>query len=299
MGAPGINVGRWVACLTTGLALATPVQAETILERVLSMLDAQGFSGVFANVAENASRMVNLPRSLSQGDQVIIGFDASGAAVTALAHADGLRVDPATAGTLVSGLAAGIYPVGSSLYRLPPAGQLSLFEQDRAGQALALAREFLTTRIDGSIQFSAFAKVTEDPAVVATASLSVTLADPLVRSMSDKVASTVLGAVNSGAVLKGLDLGGGVPAEVSSLVAGANGHLERAMTAGARAQWVTTSPFGGSDTGAVLALNAAANTAEVTGALRIRIEAASARIGAITSTVIGAVNSGVVRTPGP
>lgn len=289
---------RAVVLAASTLLAAFPASSGTILERVLASLSAMepdGFRAVLANVAENAGSVMDRPRTLAKGDQVVIGFDVTGAPVTAEAGPLGLHIDSETASGLQSGLAAGIYPVGSALYRLPPAGQLSLFEADQAGHRLDLAHELLAARIDGSVRFQAFAEVSQDPALVAVRALSASLAAPD-GGAPGFVSTTVLGAVNSGSVLKGMELGSSLPPLVASVTAGADGQIMMATSGDALAVMSSSARFGSMNGGIGLAMNEAANGAAVDGSIAVAMAGLQGRIGALTTTVLGAVNTGIVRS---
>ncbi len=294
---------RKAALLATGLVLAAPVaQAESILVRVLNLIAASEplrLSAVFANVAENAGSLIESRRTLMEGDSVVIGFGSDGLPVTRIAGPLGLGVDAETAASLSGGLASGIYPLGSALWRLPPAGQLALWNEDQSGHALTEARALLAGRIDGGIDLIAFAQIVEDPRLVTVAALSVSLAEPVREAVDRRVQSMVLGAVNAGTVLQGLNFretGDIIQHQVSAVEAGSGRLVEAATSATSSALNAKITAFGAAPGITTLALNLAGNTATVDGAVHLMLRDVSARIGTLTTTVIGAVDDGTIRT---
>jgi hypothetical protein len=131
---------RIALCLFLTLPGTGFAQTESILDRVLLLVDSMGFgptSGYLMNVAVSAGAApVGDTRRLRAGDTVIVGYPAGGAAIRATADASGLIVTPDSANAMATGLSAGIYPLGSGLYSLPPAAHISLFQQDAQNRAL-------------------------------------------------------------------------------------------------------------------------------------------------------------------
>ena len=145
---------RSILCVAA-FTISPTCASASILERVIALLDAAyphiKASNISANIAENISNPTTRTRSLATGDRVIIGYDTTGTAVLGTADAFGVWVDRSQASALGSGVSAGLYPVGSAVYSLPPAGQLSIFDQSSSGGTLTPAQETVMTRIDGSI----------------------------------------------------------------------------------------------------------------------------------------------------
>lgn len=280
-------------------ALAQPAGAS-VLERVLRALDAMGppLTGVFANVA--AQGAPDAARVLRPGDRVIVGYAPGGAAVTALAGPEGLYLDPAQAAGLQTGLAAGLYPPGSALYALPPAGQLSLYQADRDDRALAQAREFLATRVDGSITTVMTGLTLPELALVHAGPGGGPGYDPA-GALAGRIEATVLGAVNTGQVVTALaidvvpqDPGGALFPALAGIAAGASQSVHQAQGEGVSALSARIGQLGGGPEGGVLMLNLAANEAEVLGRIETRISGQSARLGSMVATVLGAVNGGAI-----
>lgn len=278
------------------VASAPPARASgSILERVLRLIEAQDFAGVFINSAIAMEGLHDTALTLRPGQEVVVGFDALGNPVTATAGATGLVVDDAAAGGIVSGLARGLYPVGSALYSLPPAGQLSLWQQDAQGSALREARGLIAGRVDGRIGIAALADDLQFAQLGATA-----VTDRAVTAATGRVfASTVLGVSNAGTVLSGLTSEALVP-DLSSVTMGARGRIDQAIAAGGVEALAQSSRLiSGGDGPSLVALNLGSNAQDVTGAVRLQVERVAVRVGAITPTVLGAVNDGLIVAVAP
>lgn len=285
------------------LATASPLAASTILQEVLNalggMYDAPLIS-MFGNAAFNAPERISVATTLQPADRVIIGYDAVQNPVFGVASDTGLLVTPEQAAALQTGLAAGLYPQGSTLYRLPPAGQLSLFNQAADGAALARAEELLMTRIDGRVRNIVVGMLFPDlaPAAMVAAYDPVQIAD--MARLSPTIDSTVLGAVNTGTVITNVKvIVGGLPGGAnalgsSSVSVGANGLAGMARTKGAMALSAGVRQMGYDADSASVSYNIAMNAMDIDGRVRNEIRATNFRIGEITSTVIGAVNGGSI-----
>lgn len=274
----------------------------SVLERVLQLLDAAyphiKASGISANIAENTSNPIALNQTLKSGDSVVIGYDVTGTAIFGTADALGVLVAPTQAAALGSGVNARLYPIGSALYSLPPAGQLSIFEQASNGDVLSLAQETVMTRIDGSIT-NLVMTVTPTLAPDVTAfgsSMTSTYIDFSVMGMG----STALGAVNAGEiitnvqVLTGIDALGVKDIGLAHLNRGPNQSLNQAVAGDVLAISSRINQMGGSLNESVLSLNLATNSSEVTGRVQNTILGLNARVDNIVTTAIGAVNGGSI-----
>jgi hypothetical protein len=283
------------------LVTASPLAASTILQEVLNtlgeMYDAPLIS-MFGNAAFNAPERITVATTLKPADRVIIGYDAVQNPVFGVASDTGLLVTPEQAAALQTGLAAGLYPQGSTLYRLPPAGQLSLFNQAADGVELARAEEFLMTRIDGRVSNIVVGMLLPDlaPAAMVAAYDPVTIAGK--ARLPSTIDSTVLGAVNTGTVITNVEvIVGGLPGGandlgLSSVSVGANGLAGLARTKSAMALSAGVRQMGYDADIASVSYNIAMNAMDVDGRVRNEIRATNFRVGEITSTVIGAVNGG-------
>ncbi|MBR2655601.1 MAG: hypothetical protein IKD58_03760 [Loktanella sp.] len=274
--------------------------SASILERVLALLDSAyphiQASNISANIAENISNPTTRPRSLVTGDRVIIGYDSTGTAVLGTADTFGVFVDATQASALGSGVSAGLYPVGSAVYSLPPAGQLSIFEQSSDGSSLALAQELVMTRIDGSITnmlTSVTPRLTSDVTAFNSGMYSSYID---VSTMG----STALGAVNAGEiithiqVITGSDALGVAGIDLAQLSKGPNAAFDLALAGDISALTHRVSQMGGGINESMLALNIASNTSEVTGRVSNIIVGLNGSIGDIVTTTIGAVNGGMI-----
>ena len=281
-------------------AAAPACASASILERVIALLDSAyphiKASNISANIAENISNPTIQNRSLATGDQVIIGYDTSGTAVLVTADAFGVWVEPSLASALGSGVSAGLYPVGSALYSLPPAGQLSIFAQTSSGGTLTPAQETVMTRIDGTItnvMTSVTPRLTSDVTAFNSGMFSSYID---VSTMG----STALGAVNAGEiithiqVITGPDALGASGIELAHLGRGPNATFDQALAGEISALTHRVSQTGGGLNESALALNIASNMTEVTGRVSNIIVGLNGSIGDIVTTTIGAVNGGMI-----
>jgi hypothetical protein len=292
---------RSVGGLFAAIVAVSPSMASaSILERVLALLDAAyphiKASNIAANVAETISHPTIQNRSLSTGDRVIIGYDMTGTAVLGTADAVGVWVDPSQASALGSGVSAGLYPVGSAIYALPPAGQLSIFEQSSNGSSLPLAQETVMMRIDGSITNTLTAVMPK-----LTSNVSAFNSGSLWSELDvSRMGSTALGAVNAGEiithihVITGLEALGVNGIDLAHLGRGPNATFDQARTGEISALTDRVSQMGGGLNESMAALNIASNSAEVTGRVNTIIVGLNGSIGDIVTTTIGAVNGGKI-----
>lgn len=282
-----------------------PAAASTILQDVLATLG--GLYGapliaMFGNGAFNAPQSMTLAATLQPADQVIIGYDPLENPVYAIAGADGVLVTDAQASALHSGLAAGLYPAGSALYALPPAGQLSLYERSAQGAALARAEEMLMTRIDGHVTNIVTGMLFPDLAPTITPAMLVAAIEPAkiqgFANLAPRIDSTVLGAVNTGTVVTDIEVVvNKVPNHIeglgfSQISIGANGIAGMARTEASLAIQAGVRQMGVDARMAAISYNIASNAMGVNGAITNRISDTTMRIDRITATVIGAVNGG-------
>ena len=291
--------------LASAAVVLSAISAEaSILDSVLASIADMGISplsAVMANIAASAGPAVERERGLQPGDRVIVGYGPARAPILATAGAAGLFISETQAGGMgPGGLAAGLYPVGSALYALPPAGQLSLFAQAEDGRRLDRARELVLSRIDGSITNIVDGLLLPDlgPAAIVLAYDAGASRDLV---SIEEIHATVLGAVNAGEIVTQLDISwiqGQVDAQIDLSLAGvsigANLALQEVTTEAAQARSLSLSQLGGGPDAAALALNMSSNAMEVTGRVSNDISGQSARIATIVTTVLGAVNGGSV-----
>lgn len=289
------------------LGSGTPLAASTILQDVLAALG--GLYGgplvsMFGNGAFNAPQLTAVSVGLQAQDQVIIGYDPQQNPVYVTAGQTGLVVTPAQAASLQSGLAAGLYPPGSALYNLPPAGQLSLYDRAVDGVILARAEEMLMTRIDGHVSNIVTGMLFPDlaPTAIAAAQNPAQLLE--LENLAPKIDSTVLGAVNTGTVVSDIKVVvASVPDQLgglglSEIAIGANALAGLARTEDALAVQGGMRQLGGDLELASVSYNMAMNAMDVNGRITNQITATTMRVGEIASTVLGAVNGGSINLGG-
>lgn len=286
--------------LLPNLVFATPAQSTTLVE-VLRKIAAMGPSplgAVMMNASVNRPQNTRRPAQLQTGQTVIIGYDPSGAAVTAPAGATGVLINPSQAAQLGSGLAAGLYPIGSQLYSVPPAGQLSLYQADQRGNQLEQATTMALATIDGSIQNILTAALFPDLAEVGIRAIDVSYQATRGIAFED-LSTTVLGAVNSGKIISeirvdaivpdGATLLGTHPAIIGS---GAMIGLDQAIAGNVAALSVTQAAIGTQTDVSALILNLSQSASGINAQVSNMIDGQSASIRTITTTAIGAVNDG-------
>lgn len=270
-----------------------------VLERI-ARLGPSPLAAIMVNASVNAPLPQTVPRRMADGMRLIIGYDPAGNAVEATAGPDGLLVTPQTSALLQSGLAAGLYPIGSAVFSLPPAGQLSLYEADRNGARLERATEMLLAGVDGSVTTIIDGLLMPDLAPVQALARQVQTPDAHVLQL-DRVTTTVLGAVNSGEIVSSIRIDQLVDTATITIdidKAGiATGHsiaTGQAIAGNAQAHALTARQIGGEDGVSALLLNLSVNASEINGAVITEIRNQTTHISSITTTVIGSVNSGLV-----
>lgn len=297
--------------IATGFAFlaatgAVGVGNASILEEVLFRIDLMGtspLSAVMVNLAENIATSRSAPRTLQPGEQVIVGYDRNGSAIALQAGPAGVMVPPELAANMSTGLQAGLYPVGSHLYQVPPAGQLSLYEQSRDGEALSRAQALLMSRVDGSITTVISGVMLPELAPAQLARVYDGHQDTDALGL-DSIRSTTLGAVNTGQILTNVTakwqadaLTPDIGVRLAEVSMGASTQLAEAMITTAGASSLSTHELGGTR-GAALVLNQATNGTAIAGQITTIVQSQSVRIDEILTTAIGAVNAGAIN-PGP
>lgn len=274
--------------------------SETLLERIIPLIqeiENVHFESIHANIAENApTGLMDTSRTLAPGDQVIVGYDANGQPNFLTVGLDGLYITEQDTLNHVRGLPPGYYPIGSMLFQLEPGAQLSLYNSDADGQMLELARELIFAGIDGRITSHITGAVLQDLTDLMAAQVNYDEAFDI-----GEVQSTVLGAVNTGQIVTNVtvdyrpDLDAAqINIPPSSIFTGHSGELQTAINSGTFAVQSAHVATGGSAEAAVIGINIATNTSEVTGAVLTRIQSRSASIQNLVTTAIGAVNGGIV-----
>ncbi len=279
----------------------------SILEQVLLRIDLMGnspLSAIIVNLAENIATPMQTALSLQPADLVIVGYAGDGTAVMLQAGEAGVTVSADLAQSMSPGLPAGLYPVGSQLYQLPPAGQLSLYEESRDGAALAQAQALLMSRVDGSITTVITGVTLPDLAPAQLASVYDTRRESDLLGL-DRINSTVLGAVNTGEVVTNVtaawhadELAPLIGYRLAEVSMGANARVTEAALQSASASSLALTELGGSSHAPALVLNQATNATAIAGEIRTIVHSQTVRIGEMVTTAIGAVNGGAVN-PGP
>lgn len=298
----GSPVTHSTGLIAAGVLSLSALQAEaTILEDLLARIDRMGISplmSVMINLAETVATPTSEARQLQAGDPVIVGYDAAGNAVSGIAGPRGVVVTPAMAGAMPRGLAAGLYPLGSALYTLPPAGQLSLYHESASGLALASARDLAMSRIDGTVTNVISGLLLPDLVPASLVAVYDAEGGPGGLMILQDIHTTVLGAVNTGEIVTEISVGwqpgGSIDLALAGVSQGASIAVQEAQTRTAAAQSVDIHQIGGRPDVQALALNLAHSACGISGAVMNDISGKTGGIGDIVTTVIGAVNGGRV-----
>ncbi|WP_071675930.1 hypothetical protein [Nioella nitratireducens] len=284
------------------VALApAPTVAQSVLERVLPLvaqIEKLNAGSLFANIAETVpGDWTTAPRRLSGGDRVVIGYTPDGQPSLAVAGADGLTITAADTAGHSRGLPPGYYPTGSLLFALPAGAQMSLYQTDADGAALAVAQEQIQARIDGRITTQLIG-LTLPEELTTIAAVSGDLASYVDIGA---IQSTTLGAVNTGQIVTDIQVdyvpglsGPEIGYASSQIAMGSNAQIDAVIASAAQASSLDSRSLGGSAEAAIISLNVASNTVEVTGAILTRVQGRAASVQTQITTVLGAVNGGVV-----
>jgi hypothetical protein len=283
------------------LALSVLPARASILEATLNRIQQMGKSpllSVMINLAETIATPTSEDRRLRPGDSVILGYDNAGNPVSGIAGKQGVIVSSALAGSMPIGLAAGLYPVESALYALPPAGQLSLYNETGAGQALQTARDLALSRIDGTVTNVINGILLPDlvPATLVAVYDAQGGQDGLL--IMQDIRTTVLGAVNAGEIVSqitvSLQPGGTIDLALAGISQGADLAIQEAQSQATAAMSAHVSQIGGGPDVQALALNLAHSASGISGEVMNHVNGKSVGISEIVTTVIGAVNGGRV-----
>jgi len=268
------------------VAFAGAASAQSVLERVLSEIDnstnlAQ-VNGTFANIAENIGGTTALTvyydenGNMLTADQyaasLVAAQDAAAAGVTVVAQPDSTGLD------LGDTEAVAAYNTALAAYNTYVAAVATA----RSGAATTFAAGydesviFQTTSIDGSIANVVDGISEATQVAIANAGVSATEWDMPTFEFGD-MATTVLGAVNTGEITLGV-----------------NQAVDEAKTTSTGALSSLVDQIGGSaDTGAIV-LNVASNMTGVNGSIRNTMTEVNGSVGNAATTVLGAVNTGTI-----
>ncbi len=284
-----------VVALTSAPIAVSASVLDRVLELAAVLYPQFRAASLTANIAENAGSISTGQKILDGGDRVVIGYNVSGAPVFAVAGSMGLLVTPADAATLASGgVAAGLYPVGSALYAIPPSGQLSIFNQTASGILLDQARTSYMTRIDGSI--TNIISAIYPPEISQIAALEAGVRGFDFGSMG----STALGAVNAGQIVTEIQVLSGVDAlglngiDLARLGRGPNISFDYASTDMTSSLSNRIAQMGGNRDTSTLAINLASNGTDVTGRVTNIVSGVNGSVIDIVTTALGAVNGGAI-----
>lgn len=276
------------------------VKAETFFDRLLPLLEeieSLNVNAMMINLADNSpSGMTLMPRYLTAGDRVIVGYDVSGQPDYATVGETGLTVTAEDAFDHVRGLPPGFYPVGSMLFQLEPAAQLSLYESDFSGQSLEAAQVLVMSYIDASITTYISGVVSHELTEIAAIEFDF---DQIIDVGT--IQTTALGAVNTGEIVSNINVDFNPDLSVpemnyalSQIANGVNGAVSEAESTSTYAINGVTDAIGGTEDTAFLALNIASNSSAIVGRVMTTVHARSAVVHDVVTTVIGAVNGGIV-----
>ena len=268
------------------VAFAGAASAQSVLERVLSEIDNSTnlarVNGTFANIAENIGGTTALTvyydanGSMLTADQyaasLVAAQDAAAAGVTVVAQPDAAQYDLLT----LEGVEE--YAADLAAYEL----YVGAVADARSGAASTFAELyeesviFQTTSIDGSIANVVDGISEATQVAIANAGVSATEWDMPTFEFGD-MATTVLGAVNTGEITLGV-----------------NQAVDEAKTTSTGALSSLVDQIGGSaDTGAIV-LNVASNMTGVNGSIRNTMTEVNGTVGNAATTVLGAVNTGTI-----
>lgn len=282
------------------LSTSTMAKAETFFDRLLPLLEeieSLNVNSMMINLADNSpSGMILMPRYLTAGDRVIVGYDATGQPDYATVGETGLTVTAEDALDHVRGLPPGFYPVGSMLFQLEPAAQLSLYESDFSGQSLEAAQVLMTSYIDASITTQISGVIFPELTEIADIEFDF---DQIFDVGT--IQTTALGAVNAGEIVSSINIDFNPDLSVpemnyalSQIANGVNGAVSEAESTSTYAITGVTDAIGGTEDTAFLALNIASNSSSIVGRVMTTVHARSAVVHDVVTTVIGAVNGGIV-----
>ena len=273
------------------IAMSGAASAQSVLERVLGSINVDNtnmlpVTGTFANIAENIAVLGSTTVYTQTGGNVISEGDWLALQNTAeagvLAVATITPVYSATTGEIVSytydadGAGAGAAVTGLTLSAAEAARTATVNTARTAAvstyTAKSLGDSAILNTIDGSVT-NALTGVT-----TSTASVNGTvLAIDQVTVDIGNVATTVLGAVNTG---------------TTSL--GVNSDYNQAIAGTSEAVSGKVQQLGGIANQTALVLNVASNATSVVGSVSNTFASLNGSVGNIATTVLGAVNTGTI-----
>jgi hypothetical protein len=273
------------------IAMSGAASAQSVLERVLGSINVDNtnmlpVTGTFANIAENIAVLGTGTVYSTSGGVVISADDYAAMKDTASANFNAVAtitpVYSATTGEIVSytydadGAGSGAATTGLSLAAAEAArdsgAAAAATSAVSAYSAKVIGQSAILNNIDGSVT-NALTGVT-----TSTASVNGTvLAIDQVKVDIGNVATTVLGAVNTG---------------TTSL--GVNSDYNQAIAGTSEAVSGKVQQLGGMADQTALVLNVASNATSVVGSVSNTFAALNGSVGNIATTVLGAVNTGTI-----
>jgi len=282
--------------------MAGAASAQSVLERVLGSIEgipnASTVNGTFANIAENIGVLGASTVYVDTAKGVILTEDQYQALVAANTYeiigVAGQYVD--AAGNVISAAEYSQLAVqDAAAFTVIPASHVAYRSVDGTFQGVKAAVDYTTAvntgagviddytpdvinglggianSIDGSIT-----NVMEGIAAATASNGDVFAINEVTVDIGD-LTTTVLGAVNTGDIALGANMG------VSEAVAGASQAIHG-----------TIDQIGGSVDTAALVLNVASNSTAVLGNVNNQFASLNGSIGNVTTTVLGAVNTGTI-----
>ena len=270
------------------VAMASTASAQSVLERVLSSLDAATsteLNGTFANIAENLGTSIDT--------EVTVYSTTVGEGVTATLTAD--EYDAALASAVDSGWSALVsesivdsaivFTVDSVPYTTAAAAESAARADAQAAFAALYTADTFTVStgavagIDGSIT-NIIQGVTAD---IAEATQSSTTEGAVAYEFNlptydlGALSTTALGAVNTG-----------------DITLGVNSTVDEAKTTSTQAVSSAMEQLGGSIGNGALVLNIASNMTGVNGSITNTMDNVNGVLASASTTALGAVNTGTI-----
>lgn len=299
---PGGSMKKLLATTAVSLvAFSSAASAQSVLERVLGQIDNStnlaSVNGTFANIAENI------------GGQTTVYFNPNTNVTLTAAQFDALASGPVKADyTVVSGDAFYVDVVNNKFITKAQYDALSAADKNAYKSANGYAYDGSGNFI-GSTQYNALAADSEalndllgdykavtvsglqgingsitnvinglDTATMVAAVGQVTATEFLLPTVNlGSMATTVLGAVNTGEITLGV-----------------NQSVNQAKTTSTGALSSVVDQIGGSASTGALVLNIASNMTGVNGSISNTMTGVNGAVGAASTTVLGAVNTGTI-----
>ena len=267
---------------TTAVALvsfAGHASAQSVLERVLSEIDNStnlaAVNGTFANIAENIGGTVGSGGTASY-------TDPDGNPISLAEYADMVSTAKDIAASWIS-IVSGVYVFSEDGSEFATEAEALAYVDNFVD---LLAATYVTAvpggsggtvgSIDGSIANVVDGISEATQVAIANAGVSATEWDMPTMNFGD-MATTVLGAVNTGEITLGV-----------------NQAVDEAKTTSTGALSLLVDQIGGSADSGAIVLNVASNMTGVNGSIRNSMTEVNGSVGDAATTVLGAVNTGTI-----